>query len=99
LTHSYYVRQCDTVKEAEARVKELHVAKKLRCVVFDMRNYPGASSDISHYSAGECMRQLTLSESAFGKKFVWIAIQQPACVGRFCMITYLAQRSGPPLSH
>ncbi len=35
----YYVRQCDTVKEATARIKELHVSKKFRCAVFDMCDY------------------------------------------------------------
>lgn len=35
----FYVRQCDTVKEATARIQELHVSKKFRCAIFDVCNY------------------------------------------------------------
>ena len=45
----FYVRQCDSMKEATARTKELHISKKLRCVIYDIYDYSKNSQQKSNF--------------------------------------------------
>lgn len=88
----FTVRPCDSVKEATARVKELHVSEKLRCVVFDIYDYSEGNTahDVTFDNVRESIARLVNKGSAFAKQF------QPVMPGRFCLVDAMSSLDYKP---
>ena len=61
----YYVRQCDSIKEATARIKELHISKKLRCVIFDVYDYTKNQQNANRNAYGSAGPAASKSDITF----------------------------------
>ena len=88
----FTVRPCESVKEATARVKELHVSEKLRCVVFDIYDYSDGNTthDLTFDSVRESIARLVKKDSAFATQY------RAVLPGRFCLIDAMSSLDYPP---